>query len=169
MAVGALVRAKNNMGIGQVVAVAAGRATVSYFSSVAHSTQVELPIGALQRVKLAPQTRCYVRLGDDELQAGRIGQYLDGEYEVKFPGQRTDYVPEFRVYARCAGPAGDPIEVLVTRAHETAFFHEHRFPFVRSLISQRAATRGLSGLASARIELYAHQVEVVRRVLEDRR
>ena len=34
-------------------------------------------------------------------------------------------------------------------------------------MQQRAISRGMTGLLSANIELYPHQVEVIRRVLED--
>src|SRR5690606_3456425 len=99
-------------------------------------------------------------------QAGRVVQFVDGEYLVDLPDRTSRYVPESELYVRWAYPIEDPVEVLVGRAHETPFFHHHRSPFVRALIAQRAAARGLTGLLSSRIRLLPHQVEVARRVLE---
>jgi ATP-dependent helicase HepA len=53
------------------------------------------------------------------------------------------------------------------KGQETPYFHDRRFALVKSLISQRAVSRGMTGLISANIKLFPHQVEVVRRVLED--
>lgn len=46
-------------------------------------------------------------------------------------------------------------------------FAEARSGFVRAIIGQRAACQGMSALYSSVIELDSHQVEVVRRVLQD--
>jgi ATP-dependent helicase HepA len=88
-------------------------------------------------------------------------------YEVNFPDQRFRWISELEIYVRCNAPCEDPTETLVLKSHETAAFHGPRLALVKALINQRAVSRGLTGLTSARIELFAHQVEVVRRVLED--
>ena len=38
---------------------------------------------------------------------------------------------------------------------------------MRSLLSQRAASMGMSAMPSSAVELEAHQIEVVRRILQD--
>ena len=53
------------------------------------------------------------------------------------------------------------------KGQETPYFHDRRLAFVQCLIEQRAVSRGMTGLISANIDLYPHQVEIVRRVLED--
>ncbi len=98
---------------------------------------------------------------------GRIGKYVDGEYEVNLPDYHARYVPESEVFVRCRLPMDDPTDVLAVKAHETPFFHQRRLEFVRYLSTQRAAFRGLAGLASSRVELFPHQVDVVNRVLQD--
>jgi ATP-dependent helicase HepA len=98
---------------------------------------------------------------------GRTGSYLDGEYEVNLPGRQARYVPETELFVRCRLPIEDPTDVLALKAHETAFFHEHRLEFYRCLIDQRAAFRGMTGLVSSRVELFRHQFDVVQRVLQD--
>lgn len=165
---GILVSTDNGLGIGKLVSVKGEMATVEYFESVAVRHRCELPKRSLRAVQLFPETRCYVSEEDgDGWRAGRIGMRRELFYEVKLPDQQGGYFPESQIFVRCARPIGDPMDVLIHRAHETAYFSERRFPFVRALVEQRAMTRGLSGLFSSRIELYAHQVEVVRRVLED--
>lgn len=99
--------------------------------------------------------------------AGRIGQQVDSTYEVLLPDRGARYVHEREIYVRCAARLADPIDTLAAYGHETAFFHLHRAGFVRSLLRQRAASRGHTGLLSSRIRILPHQVEVVRRVLED--
>jgi ATP-dependent helicase HepA len=56
---------------------------------------------------------------------------------------------------------------LARQINETPMFAEARSGFVRAIIGQRAACQGMSALYSSVIELDSHQVEVVRRVLQD--
>jgi ATP-dependent helicase HepA len=97
---------------------------------------------------------------------GRIKERHDDHVQVDLPDGESVFVTEAQIYVRCAR-ASDPIDTLLVRGHETAFFQVPRTRFVRSVLRQRAAYRGLTALASAPIELYPHQVEVIRRVLED--
>jgi ATP-dependent helicase HepA len=89
------------------------------------------------------------------------------EYQVDFPNGQAAYVGEENVYVRVPGASADPVDTLICRGQETPYFHERRGAFVRSLIEQRAASAGLSALVSASIRLYRHQVEAVRKVLQD--
>ncbi len=98
---------------------------------------------------------------------GRIGRIFEGEYEVLFRQGQARFLPPKAIHVRCLAPIDDPTETLILKAHETPYFHDRRFRFVRSVIRQRASCRGMTGLISSRIELFPHQVEVVRRVLED--
>jgi ATP-dependent helicase HepA len=155
-------------GLAKLVGAAEATVTLEYFDSAAVRHRLEVPRTAVRPARIYPQTRCYLQRGPAEVwQAGRVMQFVDGEYQVDLPDRTSLYVPESQLYVRWAHPISDPVEVLVSRAHETPFFHEHRLPFVRALIGQRAAARGLTGLLSSRIHLYPHQVEVARRVLED--
>lgn len=167
--IGTLVASTNNhLGIGKVAAMDGDSATVEYFESIGRRSRLDLPLSSLRRVRLAPQQRCYLQDGEPgRWIAGRIGNKVDSEYEVLFPDKGARYVEERAIYVRCAGPLVDPVETLAAYGHETAFFHLHRSGFVRSLLRQRASSRGLTGLLSSRIGILPHQVEVVRRVLED--
>jgi ATP-dependent helicase HepA len=165
--VGAFVEASTNrLGTGKLAALHGASATVEYFESILQRKQEEIPTRCLRSVRLYTQQRCYL-LQDGRWVMGRIGQYEDSTYEVLMPDKRARYVPEAEIFVRCAAPLADPLSTLIAHGQETAFFHLHRSGFVRSLLRQRAAARGMTGLLSSRICLYPHQVEVVRRVLED--
>ncbi len=165
--IGSLVRSDlNKMGYGKVRKMEGEKVLVEYFYSVAKQKTVLLSLKSLKRVILYPQTRCYVRYQGQWL-IGRIGEYDDRSYEVHFPDKKSFFIDEKFIYVRCAVPLEDPMEVLVQKGHETAFFHERRAQFMAAIIRQRASTCGMPGLISSRIELYPHQVEVARRVLED--
>lgn len=68
---------------------------------------------------------------------------------------------------RCGAPVADPTPFLAAKITETPRFVDARSAFVYSVVAQRSASMGMSALLSSAIELEAHQVEVVRRVLQD--
>jgi len=88
---------------------------------------------------------------------------------IRFSNDQSAELDEdaFHLHDDC-GPS-DPFDALAVRAVETPFFSERRDRFVDALIRQRAAARGMTGLMSSRIELFAHQVEAARRILQDSR
>ncbi len=157
----------NRLGSGKLVGVSGGTATVEYFRSIANRFREQLRVESLSIVRLPAQTRCYFVDGEGSWLMGRTGAFFDGEYEVNLPGRQARYVPETSLFVRCGLPIEDPTDVLALKAHETAFFHQHRLEFYRCLVDQRAAFRGMTGLVSSRVELFPHQFDVVRRVLQD--
>jgi ATP-dependent helicase HepA len=168
---GALVRSDtNNLGIGKLKEVVASHACIEYFVSIGQFTIESVPKDSLKPVYLQRHTRCYFRTEEQEFwQVGRIETWHsdDQRYEVNLPGTGVHYATESEIYVRCDCPIEDPTDVLIMKGHETPFFHSHRAAFVRCLVEQRAVSHGMPGLFSAKIDLYPHQVEVVRRVLED--
>jgi len=168
---GCLVRSRNNdLGIGKVVKISNSDALVEYFCAVGNRRERTLALSLLDRVRLQPQTRCYFRAQSTETWIiGRIfawDQY-SCRYEIHLPDRQTVWAAEAEVYVRCNIPIADPIAILALKGQETPYFHDRRLAFVKCLTKQRAVSRGMTGLISANIELYPHQVEVVRRVLED--
>jgi ATP-dependent helicase HepA len=168
---GSLVRSRNNsLGVGKIIDISDTQATVEYFCSIGHRLEKSLPLTSLHRFKLERQTRCYIFLENQETWIiGRIYEWDEDidKYQVDLPDKKTIAVSEEKVYVRCRIPQADPIETLAMKGQETPYFHDRRFAFVKSLILQRAVSRGMTGLISANIRLFPHQVEVVRRVLED--
>lgn len=160
--------AGNGLGIGKCVEVGAETAHVEYFDTVAHRPSRDLPLDALTRVRLSSQTRCYVRDPDAERwKMGRVNRLEGGDRMIELPDQEVQRVDDEHLFVRWARPVEDPTETLKQKSQETVFFRNRRSPFAQSLIEQRAASRGASGLLSSSITLYRHQVNVVRRVLED--
>ena len=176
--VDSLVRAQNvstgdsphqDLGIGKVTQIADREAVVEYFCSIGQRIEKTLPLSSLSQVQLQRQTRCYIALDGQNWTSGRIYEWDDDncQYLIDLPDKKTVFAPEKQIYVRCNIPIEDPIEILAMKGQDTPYFHERRFAFVKSLISQRAVSHGITGLISANIKLYPHQVEVVRRVLED--
>lgn len=159
----------NSLGLGKVVDIISDdEVIVEYFHSLARRTRQTLSMSSLVRYQLERQTRCYIWSNEHERWLmGRIVNSDRDQYEVDFPDKQSHYISQEDIYVRCDTPIEDPMEVLTLKGHETAFFHCRRSRFVKGLIEQRALTRGMTGLASSKIRLFAHQVEVVRRVLED--
>ncbi|BAY20327.1 helicase domain-containing protein [Calothrix sp. NIES-2100] len=168
---GSLVRSRNNnLGIGKVIEISNTQAIVEYFCSIGQRKKESLPLNSLSQCKLECQTRCYIcPEGQESWLIGRIYEWDEEvrQYRVDLPDKKTIIVSEQQIYVRCRLPQTDPIETLAMKAQETPYFHDRRFALVKSLIVQQAVSRGMTGLISANIQLYPHQVEVVRRVLED--
>ena len=168
---GSLIRSRNNsLGIGKVINISDTQASVEYFYSVGQRIEKSLPLSSLYQFKLERQTRCCIYLESQEAWInGRIYEWDEEahKYRIDLPDKKTIAVDEEQVYVRCNLPQADPIETLAMKGQETPYFHDRRFAFVKCLILQRAVSRGMTGLISANIKLYPHQVEVVRRVLED--
>lgn len=160
----------NDLGIGKVIETSNFDAVVEYFCSIGQRIRKTLPLSSLEWVKLQRQTRCYLWSESQETWSlGRIFTWDEhsGKYQIDLPDRKTTFATEQEVYVRCDRPIEDPIETLAMKGHDTPYFHNQRLPFVRCLIEQRAVSRGMTGLISSNINLYPHQVEVVRRVLED--
>ncbi|MBW4554687.1 MAG: DEAD/DEAH box helicase family protein [Trichormus sp. ATA11-4-KO1] len=168
---GSLVQSQNNyLGIGKVTEISHSDVIVEYFCSGGQRLQKTLPLDSLSPVRLQPQTRCYISSEtQDTWIIGRVFAWDEETemYQIDLPDQKSTIATEQEIYVRCNLPTTDPIETLAIKGHETPYFHDKRLAFVKCLIQQRAVSRGMTGLISANIDLYPHQVEVVRRVLED--
>ncbi len=160
----------DDLGIGKVAQISNQVAVVQYFCSVGEHIEKTLALSSLYRVQLQYQTRCYIKLeNQDKWIIGRIFAWDEdnNKYQVDLPDKKTLLATEQEVYVRCNIPIEDPIDILAMKGQETPYFHDRRFAVCKCLVSQRAVSRGMTGLISSNIELLPHQVEVVRRVLED--
>ena len=169
---GGFVWTNDSYGIGKLVAIEGRKGRVSFFHSITEAEERCYPTSHLGRACLSPQTRVYVH--DDEAGKWRAGRVLwhfkeDTQfwYEICFPNGQHTGVAETHLEVRCLRPKVDPTEVLAFAAMETQYFHDRRLVAIDALVKMRAASRGLTGLLSSSIELVPHQVEIVRRVLED--
>ena len=160
----------NDLGIGKVDSVDDEWVTIEYFDSPTtddHPTRT-LPIQVVEPMELHQETRVYFRHpATGHWYIGRALIKTGDDYRVQFPNRKVGELPESSLYVRWDRPIGDPTDHLAHRVNETPYFHDGRAPFRASLVEQRAGCAGMTGLFSSVIELEEHQIEVVRRVLED--
>ncbi len=160
----------NDLGIGNVANIDGDRVTVEYFDSPAsdeHPTRT-LSANSVSPAELHQETRVYFQHpATGHWHIGRSLIKTGDEYRVQFPNRKVGELPESALYVRWNRPIQDPTDHLAQQINETPYFHDGRAPFQRSLIEQRAGCAGMTGLFSSVIELEEHQIEVIRRVLED--
>jgi len=155
--------------VGKLGQVRGSLATVRFFHSVAHSEEHDYLKKELVRAILPKQTRVYTRgETEEDWQVGRIIGYLgERTYDVRFPNKADRTVAESGLEVRTLARIVDPTEVLGGGGMETQFLHDRRVDLLSSILELRGKSRGLTGLLSSAITLVPHQVEVVRKVLED--
>ena len=156
-------------GIGKLLSQNGADCTVEYFDApMAEPILWNCQSSDLRTVSLPAQSRVYSF--NPGLRAWEIGRLLDDHGDtqlIKFPNDSTRHLDVSEVFVRWDRPIVDPTAFLAAAITETPRFTDGRAPFVRSLLQQRAAALGMSALPSSAIELEAHQVEVVRKVLQD--
>lgn len=166
-----LVSLPQNRGIGKLEEDHGDTWSVTVFRSIIRSEILQFPAAALRRAYLSPQTRVYVR-DEERFRVGRVTDFMLNEnglvdYEVRFPnGRRADF-SELLLFLRPWSAPDDPAEVLASGGAESQFLHDRRQVAVQPLLNLRGAAQGMTALISAGIELAAHQVAAVRRVLTD--
>lgn len=155
--------------VGKLVSRSTETALVEFFDAPTSQPRIEeFAPSALEAITLPEQTRLYHF--NEAAQAWEIGRLLDdhgASQLVRFPNGQTRHLPVSDVFVRSGTPIDDPTPFLAAKITETPRFADARSAFVRSVVAQRAAAMGISALLSSAIELEAHQVEVVRRVLQD--
>lgn len=166
-------------GIGKLIDLEANWAVVEYFISPAGPSleRVRVPARTVHPIELSAQTRIFwfdrsrnnwlAGRVDGGLVSARAIQAAEDHYHVRFPNGQQARIPVSQIYTRWAHPIADPTDYLAARITDTPFWFDARSKIVRHISAQRAAFGGLTGLASAAVELLEHQVTIVRRVLAD--
>ncbi|TWT52263.1 RNA polymerase-associated protein RapA [Allorhodopirellula solitaria] len=162
----------NGLGIGKVTSIDGDKAIVEYFRSPVDDGPIrrETATKSLSRRELLPETRAYFRNPEtDSIEIGRVQDYQQDDqlYLVRFPNDQPRMLSSDEFEVRCRMPISEPTEHLASQVNETAFWHEARSGFVKHLLEQHCTSAGLSALLSSSVEIVAHQVSVVRRVLMD--
>lgn len=156
-------------GIGKVVEVRNAEVTVSWFNSPLTEPHIEcIERQYLKPVVLARQTRVYWL--DRVAGTWRVGRVLDADdtkAEIRFANHSDVILPLGDLEVRWDRAIDNPSAFLAEQINESPLFAQARTRFARSLIGQRGACSGMSGLISSIIDLEKHQYEVVRRVLQD--
>lgn len=157
------------LGIGKQIDQVGSICAVQYFDGPTSDPVVrEIKQDLIEHVTLAEQTRIYHF--DEAVGVWEIGRLLDDHGDsqlVQFPNSKTKHLKSDGVFVRWAPPIKDPTPFLANRINESPRFSDARSAFVRSQMRQRAASIGMSALLACAVELEAHQIEVVRRILQD--
>lgn len=159
-------------GVGLLLSLDSDGGEVEFFHSATRSERHQVQLVQLERTFLSPQTRVYFRLSDDRWRMGRVRNFFledDGSvtYEVRLPNKQDIDVPEAALRIRALAGTWEPTEVLALGASETQRWFDARWPAREALVGLRAGARGLTGVASASVELVGHQLDAIRRVLHD--
>lgn len=166
-------------GIGKLIEFDNLWAEIEYFKSPAGPSfeRVRVPAKSVKPIELSSQTRIFWFDGvrnfwlpgrvDGGLVSARAIQATEDHYHIRFPNGQDARIPISQLYTRWAHPIEDPTDYLAARITDTPFWFDARSRIVRHISAERAAFGGLTGLASAAVELLEHQVTIVRRVLAD--
>ena len=168
---GSFVWTSDDFGIGQISSIERDLCKVRLFKSVSDEVEVVYALSELASAYLSPQTRAYYRDQNGIWSVGRIVDYvlddLKLSYVVRFPNGRVLPLGEGDIRVRCVQPVDDPASVLAAGGMESQFFHDRRRAVMECLTSARSTGLGVTALLSASVELAQHQVDVVRRILND--
>lgn len=156
-------------GVGKLIERNGEECTVEYFDApTTEPIIVQFETAEIVRVTIPEQTRIYTF--NRAIGAWEIGRLLDDHGDkqlVRFPNKSTRFLDAADVFVRWSKPIADPTPFLANRINESPRFSDGRSAFVRSQLAQRSASLGMSAILSSSVELENHQVEVVRRVLQD--
>ncbi|RBP80841.1 ATP-dependent helicase HepA [Shewanella putrefaciens] len=170
---GQLVRSEYFQGIGKIHCFHELEiAKVTFFESPLHpqSRPQNILLKHLKPIVLHSETVVYSR--DEETGIWRRGRYCskipNGRHRVIFRQDDTADVDfsDIQVVNSEVNPLS-AVAFLAARSNDAPYFYPLRQEFLRSYISQRAAVRSIKSISCTGIELEAHQLAVVRRVLSE--
>lgn len=157
------------LGVGKAVDRSGDLCTVEFFDAPWNPVvSVGIVAADLEPVALPEQTRIYHY--NASVGAWEIGRLLDDHgtrQYCRFPNGLERWLSVADVNVRWNRAITDPTAFLAGKINETPRFSDGRSGFVRSVMAQRGLTMGMSALVSSAVELEAHQIEVVRRILQD--
>lgn len=165
--VGDLVVADRDLGVGSLSWISGDVASVVYFASVGEpeAERREVGLDELRPAVLDPNRRCWVE-SKDTWWPGRVVSSRGREVLVRLPGV-TATVPAVKVRVRWNRPYDAPLEEALSGGWTDPPTLADRVNFLRAQAEQWTASRGLTGATAAAITTHEHQLETVRRVLED--
>lgn len=165
-----IVKGLEEFGTAKLLEAVGKESVVEFFDSPAldgRTTRI-VKSSTLVRRTLGPNTRVYFHdPNDSRWLVGRVIEDANEASFVRFSNKSDRLVEHARLFVRWKRPIADPSVFLSHAVTETPQYANARSGFLNSYIRQRAATGGISALISSTIELEAHQISVVRRVLND--
>ena len=160
----------NDFGVGRLLSFDGAEAIVEYFDGPSNAAihEARLPAETLNQETLERQSRVYIRHPDDSgWSVGTLLWHRPPQALVTSPDGDEQNISDSQLYIRWNCPVQDPTIFLANQIIESATYAQARRRFLLLMSQQRSETGGLSCLLSSAVDLEHHQVEVVRRVLQD--
>lgn len=165
-----LIEGHGSDGLGKLLETVGNVCTIEYFDSPAQDGRVRRQVSksSVFPRRLGRNTRVYVISElDNRWRVARVTED-DGEgLYVRFTHKEDGYVNYPDVFVRWKHPIDNPVVYLARFITETPQYSQARSEFLQNYIDQRGAVFGLQALLSSSIELESHQIDVIRRVLND--
>lgn len=164
-----VVKGHEHDGLGKVVNTGA-ECVVQYFDSPAEDgvTTRSVLKSAIVSKRLGRNTRVFVyRELDNRWRVGRVQEDDGSGLYIRFSHKEDSYVSYAEAFVRWKRPIANPAQFLARFITETPQYAEARSGFLQSYSDQRGAAFGIHALLSSSVEMNSHQIDVVRRVLND--
>ena len=170
-----MVQSESGYGFGEVSGDSSddGLTPVSFYTDGSHAEHIQVPFAdLLLNEEIPPQTRCYLQ-NRNGFAAGHLIEVRRSPsrclrtFLIELPGRRVIELREDELHVRSGLPVKTPLALLRSLCVETPYYFEWRSRWVRAYIDQCRLAGNLTGLLSASVDFFPHQVAVVRRVLQD--
>jgi len=164
-----VVKGREEDGLGKLLNTGA-ECVVEYFDSPAERglTTCKVLKSKIVVKRLGRNTRVFVyRELDNRWRVGRVQEDDGSGLYIRFSHKEDTYVPYAEAFVRWKRPISDPAQFLARFITETPQYAEARSGFLQSYSDQRGAAFGIHALLSSSVEMNSHQIDVVRRVLND--
>lgn len=171
--IGYFVRVSDGPGVGKVGALEDRQYRIDYFDSVSAPVVGSHWIrpSECEFVTLDLEDRVWWRRpADNSWSTGRVvGVQKPGHsYFVRFPNSEFDFPMSARdLYVRWDRPDRGSVANLAVKGGVSSPYRDARLPMLASIVAQRSASVGLTGLLSSAVEFYPHQVEAALTILTD--
>lgn len=164
------IKGRERTGVAKIIGDHGESLLIEYFDFPGAHGRVTSEVSkvSVRRATLGRNTRIYTY--NEYSDRWRVGRVLEDDGEgvlVRFAHHVDEYLSYEHVFVRWKLPISDPVGFLAQEIVETPMYAEARSGFLDSYIAQRGACQGMSALLSSSVELEAHQIDVVRRVLSD--
>jgi ATP-dependent helicase HepA len=165
-----LISDTNTLGPGKLVGVNGDELVLEYFDTPGQAPEerprLSVPRRALHKFPLVPETRVFWISGA-KWRSGRVIETTShGDIYVR-ARDWEGHVPAENLYVRWHLPLTNPVGFAAGGLLESPMLADLRRPFLRAILRQRSAARGMKGALSSAIELHDHQLEAAWRVLQD--
>jgi ATP-dependent helicase HepA len=159
----------DRLGYGWCAHVEGGKALVRYMDLPdAVVDERRVPVTRLQAQRLPNELRVWIRNKGFGWWPGRIKGLREGVYLVKLAGVPSLVrVPPWSIQVRWDQPLVSATDALAIGMTDSPRYYKARSAVMRNFVEQRAACRGFTGLLSATVQPYHHQIAVLTRVLAD--